>query len=73
MTAYERLRAETTERDRSLRRKSCRWMRPPGWCQPGAHVALGGCMMSRTPMAMLWALVRAGRRDLTFCAQHRFV
>jgi len=31
----------------------------------GDHVALGGCTMSRTPIAMIWALIRAGRKDLT--------
>ena len=31
----------------------------------GEHVALGGCTMSRTPIAMIWALIRAGRKNLT--------
>ncbi|MBI3126877.1 MAG: CoA transferase subunit A [Candidatus Tectomicrobia bacterium] len=30
----------------------------------GEHVALGGSTASRTPMAMIWALIRAGRKDL---------
>jgi glutaconate CoA-transferase subunit A len=30
----------------------------------GASVAIGGSTMSRTPMAMIWALIRAGRKDL---------
>ncbi|MBS7588069.1 CoA transferase subunit A [Ancylobacter defluvii] len=30
----------------------------------GASVALGGCTASRTPMAMLWALVRAQKQGL---------
>jgi len=34
----------------------------------GDHVAIGGCTVSRTPMAMVWALIRAGRRDLV-CAR----
>ena len=66
MTTYERLRAETTERDRSLREKVMSLEEAARLVRPGEHVALGGCMMSRTPMAMLWALIRAGRRDLTF-------
>jgi glutaconate CoA-transferase subunit A len=28
----------------------------------GDHVGIGGCTMSRTPLAMIWALIRAGRR-----------
>jgi glutaconate CoA-transferase subunit A len=30
----------------------------------GASVGIGGSTMSRTPMAMIWALIRAGRKDL---------
>ena len=31
----------------------------------GDHVAIGGCTLSRTPIAMIWALIRARKRDLT--------
>ena len=31
----------------------------------GDHVAIGGCTVSRTPMAMIWALIRAKKRNLT--------
>lgn len=31
----------------------------------GDHVAVGGCLYSRTPWAMLMELLRAGRKDLT--------
>jgi glutaconate CoA-transferase subunit A len=34
----------------------------------GASVGIGGSTLSRTPMAMVWALVRAGRKDLV-CAR----
>ena len=30
----------------------------------GDHVGIGGCTMSRTPMAMIWALIRARKKDL---------
>lgn len=66
MTRYEQLRTETTARDRSLREKVMSLEQATALIRDGEHVAVGGCMMSRTPMAMLWALVRAGRRDLTF-------
>jgi glutaconate CoA-transferase, subunit A len=65
MTRYERLRTETTARDRSLREKVMSLEQAAALINDGDHVAIGGCMMSRTPMAMLWALVRAGRHDLT--------
>jgi glutaconate CoA-transferase subunit A len=66
VTAYEQLRAETAARDRSLREKVVSLEQAAALIHDGEHVAIGGCMMSRTPMAMLWALVRAGRRNLTF-------
>ena len=31
----------------------------------GDHVGIGGCTMSRTPLAMIWALIRARKKDLT--------
>jgi glutaconate CoA-transferase subunit A len=34
----------------------------------GASVGIGGSTLSRTPMAMIWALIRAGRKDL-FCSR----
>jgi glutaconate CoA-transferase, subunit A len=36
-----------------------------GLVQDGDDVAVGGCLYSRTPWAMLLELLRAGRRDLT--------
>jgi glutaconate CoA-transferase subunit A len=30
----------------------------------GEHVGIGGCHTSRTPFAMIWALIRARRKDL---------
>ena len=33
--------------------------------QDGDHVALGGCTASRTPLAMIWALIRAKKSDLS--------
>ncbi len=65
MTGYEQLRTETTARDRSLREKVLSLEQAAALIRDNEHVAVGGCMMSRTPMAMLWALVRAGRRGLT--------
>ncbi len=34
----------------------------------GASVGIGGSTLSRTPMALIWALIRAGRKDLS-CAR----
>ncbi|MFO0996995.1 MAG: CoA-transferase [Alphaproteobacteria bacterium] len=62
---YETLRAETTARDRGLREKVTSLEAAAALVKDGDHVALGGCTLSRTPMAMVWALVRAGRKRLT--------
>jgi glutaconate CoA-transferase subunit A len=63
--AYMELREETTARDRSLREKVMSLSEAAALVADGEHVALGGCTMSRTPTAMIWALIRAGRKDLT--------
>lgn len=59
--AYLDLREETQQRDRSLREKVMSLEEAATLVNNGDHVALGGCTMSRTPMAMIWALIRAGR------------
>ncbi|MBO0736071.1 MAG: CoA transferase subunit A [Alphaproteobacteria bacterium] len=35
-----------------------------GLVPDGASVGIGGSTLSRTPIAMIWALIRAGRKDL---------
>ena len=62
---YLTLREETQARDRSLREKVMSLEEAASLVNDGEHVALGGCTVSRTPMAMIWALIRAGRRNLT--------
>lgn len=63
---YSQLRAETAARDRSLHDKVVSLDEAARSIKDGEHVAVGGCMMSRTPSALIWALVRAGRKNLTF-------
>lgn len=62
---YLTLREEVRARDRSLREKVMSLEEAASLVNDGDHVALGGCTMSRTPTAMIWALIRTGRRDLT--------
>ncbi len=62
---YSELRRAVAARDRSLREKVMTLEEAAGLVRDGDHVALGGCTLSRTPMAMVWALIRAGRKDLT--------
>ena len=63
--SYIELRRATEARDRSLRDKVMSLEDAAALVADGDHVAIGGCTLSRTPMAMVWALIRAGRKDLT--------
>jgi glutaconate CoA-transferase subunit A len=65
---YTELRRRTTERDRSLREKVVSLAEAAALVPDGTSVGIGGSTLSRTPMAMIWALIRAGRRDL-FCTR----
>ena len=67
MLSYTDLRRRTKERDRSLREKVMSLDEAVALVPDGASVGIGGSTLSRTPMAMIWALIRAGRNDL-FCA-----
>jgi len=62
--AYEELHRRTRERDRSLREKVMPLAEAAALVPDGASVGIGGSTLSRTPMAMIWALIRAGRKDL---------
>jgi len=61
---YLKLRADTAARDRSLREKVMSLEDAAALVNDGDHVAIGGCTMSRTPMAMIWALIRARKTGL---------
>ena len=63
--SYSELREKTAARDRRLREKVMSLAEAASLIKDGDHVALGGCTASRTPMAMIWALIRARRKDLT--------
>ena len=62
--AYDELCRRTRERDRSLREKVMSLDQAAALVPDGASVGIGGSTLSRTPMAMIWALIRARRRDL---------
>ena len=65
VTPYDRLRSDTLARNRGLREKVMSLEEAAKLVRDGDHVAIGGCTMSRTPLAMIWALIRARRQDLT--------
>ncbi|HUP94250.1 MAG TPA: CoA-transferase [Burkholderiales bacterium] len=66
--AYLDLRRRLTERDRSLHEKVVTLEEAAALVQDGETVGIGGSTLSRTPMAMVWALIRARRKRLT-CAR----
>ena len=62
---YLELREELLRRDRSLRHKVVSLEEATSFVRDGDSVGIGGSTMSRTPMGMVWALIRAGRKGLT--------
>jgi glutaconate CoA-transferase, subunit A len=64
-STYLELRAELQRRDRSLRDKVVSLEEATSFVRDGDSVGIGGSTMSRTPMGMIWALIRAGRKRLT--------
>src|SRR5574342_267780 len=63
--SYAQLREALAERDRSLREKVVSLEEATSHVRDGDVVGIGGSTMSRTPMGMIWALIRAGRKGLT--------
>ncbi|WP_026380656.1 CoA transferase subunit A [Afifella pfennigii] len=62
---YAQLRERTRQRDCSLHEKVISLEEAANIVNDGDHVAVGGCTVSRTPIAMIWALVRARKQGLT--------
>jgi glutaconate CoA-transferase subunit A len=62
---YGELRRNLARRDRSLREKVVSLEEATSFVEDGAAVGLGGSTMSRTPMGMIWALIRAGKKKLS--------
>jgi glutaconate CoA-transferase subunit A len=66
--SYLELREGVSRRDRSLRTKVVTLEEAASFVRDGDTVGIGGSTMSRTPMGMIWALIRAGKKRLT-CAR----
>lgn len=64
---YEKLRKDLAQRDRSLREKVVALDEVASFVHDGDLVGIGGSTLSRTPMALIWALIRAERKKLTCC------
>jgi glutaconate CoA-transferase subunit A len=61
---YAELRETVARRDRGLYPKNMSLSEAAGRISDGESLGIGGSMMSRTPMAMLWELMRAKRKNL---------
>ena len=61
---YAELCRRTRERDRGLREKVMSLEEAAAIVPDDASVGIGGSTLSRTPMAMIWALIRAGCKNL---------
>ena len=53
-----------SRRDRTLRDKTMSLAAAARLVHDGASVGIGGSIVSRTPMAMIWQLIKDGRKDL---------
>lgn len=62
---YTRLRENMSKRDRSLREKVVSLEEAVSFVQDGMKVGIGGSTMSRTPMALIWELIRQRRKNLS--------
>ncbi|MBA3448113.1 MAG: CoA transferase subunit A [Pseudaminobacter sp.] len=62
---YSKLRENLSKRDRSLREKVVSLEEAASFIQDGMKVGIGGSTMSRTPMAMIWELIRQRRKNLS--------
>jgi glutaconate CoA-transferase, subunit A len=62
---YTHLRQELAKRDRGLREKVVSLGDAASFVRDGDSVGIGGSTMSRTPMALIWALIRAQRKNLS--------
>ncbi len=62
---YKQLRDNMARRDRGLREKVTTLEAAASFVQDGMKVGLGGSTMSRTPMALIWELIRQRRKNLS--------
>ena len=63
---YTEVRQQIAQRDRGLREKVVTLEEAVSFVRDGDAVGIGGSTMSRTPMALIWALMRARRKGLSF-------
>ena len=65
-SSYLGLRERLERKDKGLREKVMTLGDAVSLIPDGVHVAMGGCHYSRTPMALIWELIRQKKKNLTF-------
>lgn len=65
-SSYLGLRERVEKRDRGLSEKVMSLGEAVGRIPDGVQVAIGGCHYSRTPMALIWEMIRQGKKGITF-------
>ena len=65
LESYDQLRKNMAMRDRSLREKVMTLSEAASFVQDGMKVGIGGSTMSRTPMALIWEVIRQRRKNLS--------
>src|SRR3972149_5840284 len=65
-SSYLELREKVEKKDRGLREKVKSLSEAVALIPDNVHVAIGGCHYSRTPMALIWEMIRQRKKGLTF-------
>jgi len=66
VTPYKELREVIDKKDRGLREKVMSLEEAVGMIKDGDQVAAGGCHYSKTPMALIWEIIRQKKKDLVY-------
>ena len=64
---YQELRQDLQNRDKSLRKKVVTLDEAAATIKDGELVGIGGSTLSRTPMAMILAMIRARKKNISVC------
>ena len=64
---YQELRQDLQNRDKSLRKKVVTLDEAAATIKDGELVGIGGSTLSRTPMAMIRAMIRARKKNISVC------
>ncbi|MBI2997039.1 MAG: CoA transferase subunit A [Deltaproteobacteria bacterium] len=65
-SSYLELREKVEKKDKGLREKVKSLSQAVALIPDNVHVAIGGCHYSRTPMALIWEMIRQRKKGLTF-------